>query len=67
MQIESLPERPIDPKYFIVVTTVATNGRKPTMWRTRRTRSAGPRACCLVKVESLDGVPEPLQIWLATP
>lgn len=55
------PEQPNDPKYFIVVTTVAANHLKAHDVKDPQDEVGGTKSVVFTEAESLDGVPEPLQ------
>jgi hypothetical protein len=59
--IEWHPEQPNDPKYFIVVTTVATNHLKAHDVADPQDEVGGTKSVLFNEAESLDGVPDPLQ------
>jgi len=59
--IEWHPERPDDPKYFIVVTTVAANHLKAHDVTAPQDEVGGTKSAVFTEAESLDGVPKPLQ------
>jgi hypothetical protein len=59
--IEWHPDRPNDPKYFIVVTTVAASHLKAHDVKDPQDEVGGTKSVVFTEGESLDGVPAPLQ------
>lgn len=65
--IEWHPEQPNDSKYFIVVTTVATNHLKAHDVTDPQDEVGGTKSAVFIEAKSLDGVPVPLQDMTRNP